>query len=72
MHTRHRDDRTDTDSSYGPDYGQDDRYDRYRDDDRGWRGGRGLGDRFFDFVRSRRTEHWVMFAAGLVIGAILG
>ena len=28
--------------------------------------------RFSAYIRSRRTEHWVMFAAGLIIGAILG
>ena len=61
-------DSADYDSSYGPDYGY-----TYRDGDGGGRrGGRGVGNRFAEFVRTRRTEHWVMFAAGVVIGAILG
>ena len=33
--------------------------------DRAW-------SRFMAFVRSRRSDHWVMFFAGLVIGMILG
>ena len=27
--------------------------------------------RFGAFVRSRRTDHWVMFLAGLMVGGIL-
>lgn len=33
--------------------------------DAGHRGGIG------DYLRSRTTDHWIMFVAGLVIGAIL-
>lgn len=36
------------------------------------RGRRGIGNRFTEFVRTRRTEHWIMFAGGLVIGVIIG
>ena len=25
-----------------------------------------------DYLRSRRTEHWLMFCAGLAIGLLLG
>ena len=28
--------------------------------------------RFMDYVRSRRSDHWIMFLAGLVLGLILG
>ncbi len=27
--------------------------------------------RFGAFIRSRRTDHWIMFLAGLLIGGIL-
>ena len=33
--------------------------------ERGWA-------RLTDYVRTRRSDHWVMFLAGLVIGLILG
>ena len=29
-------------------------------------------NRFLAYVRSRRSEHWIMFAAGVLAGAILG
>ncbi len=28
--------------------------------------------RFMAYVRTRRSDHWIMFLAGLVIGLILG
>ncbi len=28
--------------------------------------------RLIAYIRSRRTDHWIMFAAGLIIGAIFG
>ncbi len=27
--------------------------------------------RFMDYLRSRRSDHWIMFLAGLVLGLIL-
>jgi hypothetical protein len=32
---------------------------------------RPASDRVMGFIRSRTTDHWVMFAIGLVIGAFL-
>ncbi len=29
-------------------------------------------ERFFAYLRSRTAEHWIMFAAGLVLGVVLG
>lgn len=31
-----------------------------------------MGEAFVAYLRSRRAEHWVMFAAGLVLGVLLG
>lgn len=31
-----------------------------------------LGARIADYVRSRRTDHWIMFLAGLVMGLVVG
>ena len=31
-----------------------------------------LADAAVDWLRSRRVEHWIMFLAGLALGAILG
>ncbi len=28
--------------------------------------------RFMAYVRTRRSDHWIMFLAGLVIGLVLG
>ena len=28
--------------------------------------------RFMGYMRSRRSDHWIMFLAGLVLGLILG
>ena len=33
--------------------------------------GRSASDRVMGFIRSRTTDHWVMFAIGLVIGGFL-
>jgi hypothetical protein len=33
---------------------------------------RSTGERFLDYLRARSTETWVFFAAGVIIGAILG
>ena len=33
--------------------------------------GRPASDRVMGFIRSRTTDHWVMFAIGLVVGAFL-
>ena len=31
-----------------------------------------LGQWLADYVRSRQTDHWIMFLAGLAIGLLLG
>ena len=31
-----------------------------------------LGERLFDYLASRKPEHWVMFAAGLILGLLVG
>ncbi len=31
-----------------------------------------LGARIADYVRSRRTDHWIMLLAGLVMGLVVG
>ena len=31
-----------------------------------------LGEWLADYVRSRQTDHWIMFLAGLAIGLLLG
>ena len=31
-----------------------------------------LGDRLVAFIASRKPDHWVMFAAGLMLGLLLG
>ncbi len=31
-----------------------------------------LGNWLGDYVRSRQTDHWIMFLAGLAIGLMLG
>ena len=43
----------------------------YADDVRPRAARSATGRRFGEFVRTRRAEHWWMFAAGFVIGAIL-
>ena len=30
------------------------------------------GERFLDYLRTRSTETWVFFAAGVVLGAFVG
>ena len=59
------------------DTGGDSRYEYTEDDAYGgggrrW-GGRGNGfwDFLIDYIRSRRTEHWIMFLAGAIVGAII-
>jgi hypothetical protein len=42
---------------------------RYRASDRI---ARSTGERFLDYLRTRSTETWVFFAAGVVIGAFVG
>lgn len=32
---------------------------------------RTLGDRCYRYIRTRTSEHWMIFAAGLVIGLML-
>jgi hypothetical protein len=31
-----------------------------------------VAERALDYLRSRTTDHWLMFAAGLVIGLLIG
>ena len=31
-----------------------------------------IQERLLDFIRTRTTEHWIMFLVGLVIGLALG
>jgi len=33
---------------------------------------RSTGERFLDYLRTRSTETWVFFAAGVVLGAFVG
>jgi hypothetical protein len=48
------------------------------DDPAGWDGRRDrtnferLAGRALEYLRSRSSEHWLMFCAGLVVGLILG
>ena len=48
--------------------------DRYGYEQRGAAGGTlpRMGEALAAYVRSRKAEHWIMFAAGLVLGALLG
>ncbi len=36
------------------------------------RAGARAGERFCAYLRSRTAGHWIMFAAGLVLGMLLG
>ncbi len=36
------------------------------------RAGAHPGERLFAYLRSRTADHWIMFAAGLVLGVVLG
>jgi hypothetical protein len=49
----------------------DDRADRY-----GYRNDRTVFERLaagaLEYLRSRNTEHWLMFCAGLAVGVLLG
>ncbi len=36
------------------------------------RAGARAGERFCAYLRSRTADHWIMFAAGLVLGMLLG
>lgn len=64
------------DYDYEYDYDDDDTYRRDgHSRGRGRRGGgfrRGWADFLIDYIRSRRTEHWIMFLAGAFIGIIIG
>lgn len=48
-------------------------YHRYRDELRRYgRTGRSTGERLRDYLRTRSTEAWMFFAAGLILGALIG
>ncbi|EWY39155.1 hypothetical protein N825_07420 [Skermanella stibiiresistens SB22] len=48
-------------------------YTRYRTTYQGTaRSTRSTGERFLAYLRTRSTETWVFFAAGLITGAFLG
>ena len=48
----------------------------HRADQYGYRSQRTVFERVMasalDYLRSRNTEHWLMFCAGLVVGLLLG
>ena len=54
-----------------PPHPQDDRNERQRHEDRTTTFYR-LLDQALDFIKTRRSDHWVMFFIGLIIGLILG
>jgi hypothetical protein len=45
-------------------------YSRYRSTST--RLNRSAGERFLNYLRTRSTETWVFFAAGLFLGALIG
>ncbi|QQP89957.1 hypothetical protein IGS68_01365 [Skermanella sp. TT6] len=48
-------------------------YARYRSNYRNTaRSSRSTGERFLDYLRTRSTETWVFFAAGVILGAFVG